>query len=53
MPPELLPILLPLPALQRGKANSRLSGVESTGLIRHLDARGGGGDAQTGMETGR
>ena len=43
MAPELLPIPLPLPALQRGKANSQLSGGTSAGLIRHLDARGGGG----------
>ena len=40
--PELLPVLLPLPALQRGKANSRLSRADSRGLIRRLDIRGGG-----------
>ncbi|KAK2504235.1 hypothetical protein MC885_021603 [Smutsia gigantea] len=35
------------------RQTAELSRVESAGLIRHLDARGGGKDAQPGMETGR
>lgn len=53
--PELLPVLPPLPALQRGKANSRLSRADSPGLIRHLDTRGGGGgcSARHGKSAGK
>lgn len=53
--PELLPVLLPLLALQRGKANSRLSRADSPGLIRPLDTRGGGGgcSARHGKPAGK
>ena len=53
--PELLPMLLPLPALPWGKANSRLSRADSLGLIRHLDIRGGGGgcSARHGQPAGK
>ena len=53
MAPELLPIPLPLPALQRGKANSPVLQGGISRLIRHLEARGAAGDAQPGVEIGR
>lgn len=53
MAPELLPVLLPPPALQRGKANSPALQGGITGPIRHQEASRVAGDAQPGVEAGR